>query len=153
MCEEGRITHPLCWCMKSLFEGAERFEAQLSLSLTEINLLLFFFSFCGWVGWGVQIFCCFKMLWEELHIPCVGACSHFLRAYDVVSFINRNHSLFSFFLGVGWGSTFLIVSILCGTPVLKTSTLYESVWINPLPRTTPPSWSLFNPPPYSHKLV
>ena len=55
--------------MKSLFEGAERFEAQLSLSLTKIMLLLF----SGVGGGGVQIFSCFKMLWEELHIPCVGA--------------------------------------------------------------------------------
>ena len=58
--------------MKSLFEGAERFNAQLSLSLIEIVLLFFFFSSFFWGG-GVQIFSCFKMLWEELHIPCVGA--------------------------------------------------------------------------------
>ena len=86
--------------MKSLFEGAERFEAQLSLSLTEIILLLFFGG-GGGGGWGCRFFVvskyCGKNYTSLVLVHAVTFCGRTMLSPSLTGII----LFFSFFWG--WG--------------------------------------------------
>ena len=89
--------------MKSLFEGAERFEAQLSLSLTKIMLLLFSGVGGGGCRFLVVLKCCGKNYTSLVLVHEVTFCGRRMVSGTVVSFINTNHSLLLLFSGGGVG--------------------------------------------------